>query len=63
MDFDEAADFAVESIEAIPVGANLAAVTAYWFADYQAMPWSAEKHKAKVLDLLRNAPVGQEGKA
>jgi hypothetical protein len=56
-DFDEAAEFAVESIEAIPTGADLAAVTAYWFADYQTMPWNGEKHKAKVLDLLRNAPV------
>jgi len=57
MDFDEAAEFAVESIEAIPVGADLTAVTAYWFADYQTAPWNCEKHKAKVLDLLRSAPV------
>jgi hypothetical protein len=57
MDFDEAAEFAVESIEAIPVGADLTAVTTYWFADYQTMPWSAEKHKAKVLNMLRSAPV------
>lgn len=57
MDFDEAADFAVESIEAIPTGADLADAVTYWFSDYQKMPWSGEKHKAKVLDLLRNAPV------
>jgi hypothetical protein len=56
--FEEAANFAVESIEAIPVGADLAEVERYWFLEDESdASWSAMKEKDKVLDLLRNAPV------
>jgi hypothetical protein len=56
--FDEAADFAVESIEAIPVGADLTAVDEYW--NYQTendLEWWPGEEKDKLLDMLRNAPV------
>jgi hypothetical protein len=56
--FEEAANFAVESIEAIPVGADLTEVHRYWLReDEQDESWSAMDEKDKVLDMLRNAPV------
>ena len=56
--FEEAANFAVESIEAIPVGADLTEVERYWLLEDESdASWSATKEKDKVLGLLRNAPV------
>lgn len=58
--FEQAADFAVESIEAIPVGADLSAVEEYWISAVEGDRddgWSARVVRDKVLELLRNAPV------
>jgi hypothetical protein len=56
--FDEAADFAVESIEAIPVGADLTEVDRYWTYQNEFDPlWDPSMEKDKLLDMLRNAPV------
>lgn len=58
--FEQAADFAVESIEAIPVGADLSAVEEYWISEIEEDKdddWSACVVRDKVLELLRNAPV------
>jgi hypothetical protein len=55
--FDKAADFAVESIEAIPVGADLSKVREYYTQCINRATWSPSRCRKKILDLLRNAPV------
>jgi hypothetical protein len=55
--FDKAAEFAVESIEAIPVGADLSKVQEYYAQCTDRATWSPSRCRKKVLDLLRNAPV------
>jgi hypothetical protein len=56
--FEEAAEFAVESIEAIPVGADLSQVNEYWRREIRDKSyWNAREQRSKVLDFLRNAPV------
>lgn len=57
LSFKDAADFAVESIEAIPVGADLSGAADYWRHHEDDGYWIARKAKAPVLALLRNAPV------
>jgi len=59
-DFGSAAAFAVESIEAIPVGADLSGVAQMWVdvtrgPRYSGIPWW-EMTAGEVLDLFRNAP-------
>ncbi len=56
---EEAADFAVASIEAIPVGADLSQVSLRWRSNDGSGEafWVTTEAKDRLLDLLRNAPV------
>lgn len=55
---DEAAQFAVDAVEAIPVGADLSAFATVEFSDlYIWFDHPAEHAAARLLDMLRAAPI------